>query len=170
MRIAAVVIGVNRTGGMPVLGGAVAGAVDFAQWAETQGIEVSLFTDAGDAVVTADAIHSAVRDITEARVYSRLIIYFGGHGFLTSPGSEVWLLSGAPDPETEAVNLRLSQRIRSVLRGPPYHLRFRCLSKWWSDPPTSPGHRSFDIPQFIDRIGCIGNRRVLRDPARGCGQ
>ena len=46
MTTAAVVIGVDRTGSLPPLGGAASGAKDFADWAQDQGMAVTLLTDA----------------------------------------------------------------------------------------------------------------------------
>ncbi|MDB6175040.1 MAG: Peptidase caspase catalytic subunit p20 [Chthoniobacteraceae bacterium] len=103
---AAVVIGVNKTGGLPVLRGAVAGAISFAQWAETNGFDVQLLTDE-TGPVTIDAISTAITKLVEARTYSQLIVHFSGHGLLRGT-FELWMLSGAPEKSGEAVNVPLS--------------------------------------------------------------
>lgn len=108
MKTAAIAIGVNKTGMLPILGGAVSGAEKFAKWADDQGYKVILITDAGGNEVTLKRVRDAVKDVTNTLTYSKLIVFFSGHGFLLSPQSELWLLSQAPDPETEAVNVRLS--------------------------------------------------------------
>ena len=108
MNAAAVVIGVNKTGGLPPLAGAVTGAKEFADWAKTQGMAVQLLTDeTGDLPLS--TIAKAVKEVIEARTYEKLVVYFAGHGFLLSPQTELWLLSGAPDYSYEAVNLQLSR-------------------------------------------------------------
>ncbi|MDX1628962.1 MAG: caspase family protein [Fulvivirga sp.] len=108
MSTAAVIIGVDSTGHLPPLSGAASGAKSFAKWAESQGYQIKLFTDGEGNAVTLKSIRDEIRTITESLVYEKLIIFFSGHGFLLSPQSELWLLSASPDPETEAVNVRLS--------------------------------------------------------------
>jgi hypothetical protein len=108
MKHAAVVVGVNKTGHLPLLMGAVSGAKDFAQWARGQGMDVTLLIDEGGKEVTLQDVRDAVRKITGALVYQKLVIFFSGHGFLLTADTELWLLSRSPDPETEAVNVQLS--------------------------------------------------------------
>jgi Caspase domain len=102
---AIVAIGVNRTGELPVLGAAVAGAEKFAEWAGKQHFDVELLTDGNGSSVTIDAIKFAIKRFVDARTYSQLIVYFGGHGVLQGPNNELWLLSGAPGNPTEAVQV-----------------------------------------------------------------
>lgn len=109
MTDAAIVIGVDRTGQMPPLGGAVSGATDFADWAQTQGMSTKLITDANDHDVTLEELQVAVEAVTKNRNCDKLIVYFAGHGFLLSPEVELWLLSRAPDRGSEAVNVQLSR-------------------------------------------------------------
>ncbi len=108
MSEAAVVIGVNKTGGLPALGGAVAGAKEFADWALAQGLEVTLITDGDDGSVTVAQIQDAIDAILGPRNCKKLIVFFAGHGFLLSPQVELWLLSKAPNRGQEAVNVQLS--------------------------------------------------------------
>ena len=107
MTSAAVVIGVNETGGLSPLGGALSGAEEFVEWSESQGIPSTLITDK-EQPVTLTKIQDAVDSILEPRNCKKLIIYFAGHGFLLSPNVELWLLSKAPSRLQEAVNVQLS--------------------------------------------------------------
>lgn len=102
---AAVCIGVNRAEGMIPLLAAAKGAQDFAAWAAEQGCDVTLLADEDQAEVTAGHIFKAIRTVVEAGTYEQLFIYFSGHGILLAPGTEYWLLSGAPLNANEAVNL-----------------------------------------------------------------
>lgn len=102
---AALVIGVNKTGGLPLLNGAVAGAEDFADWANAQGMAVTLVTDKGNREVTVSDLQDATDAILAPRNCKKLIVYFSGHGFLISPNAELWLLSKAPDRSQEAVDV-----------------------------------------------------------------
>lgn len=104
MKRAAVVIGVNRTGGLPVLDSAARGAREVADWLEAEGFEVVCLTDEREPVS-----HIAVRDavfgfVTKPARYHQLVLYFSGHGQWHSRADH-WLLSGAPTYPGEAVNL-----------------------------------------------------------------
>lgn len=111
MNGAAVVIGVDRTGGLTPLDAAARGAEEVAGWLRQDGYEVALITDrpeAGEArPVTRKAILEAVASIVDRGTFEKLVIYFAGHGYLNST-SELWLLSGAPDDPGEAVDETLS--------------------------------------------------------------
>lgn len=102
---AAICIGVNRAEAMTPLLAAVKGARDFADWATAQGCDVTLLVDEDQAEVLAAHIFKAIRAVVEAGIYEQLLIYFSGHGILLAPGTEYWLLSGAPLNANEAVNL-----------------------------------------------------------------
>ena len=106
MKKCAVVIGVNKTGGLPVLNAAASGAKEFAAWASRQGFEVVLLTDEGGKVVAMSDIKKAVRGFTQQGTFAQMIVFFSGHGILKSPDYELWLLSGAPDDSDEAVNVQ----------------------------------------------------------------
>jgi hypothetical protein len=113
LRRAAICIGVNRAGQMSPLNAAAHGAHDFALWAQGQGCETIVLTDDAGAV-TVSEIFKAIKTRVEARVYDQLIVYFSGHGILTAPGAEYWLLSDSPDNPNEAVNLlRSSEEARN---------------------------------------------------------
>ncbi|MEW8437575.1 MAG: caspase family protein [Candidatus Thiodiazotropha taylori] len=102
------VIGVNKTGGLPPLSGAVSGAEDFADWARSQGMSVVLITDDNGAVVSVSDIQDEIDKILAPGNCTKLIVYFSGHGFLQGANTEVWLLTKAPRRDQEAVNVRLS--------------------------------------------------------------
>lgn len=102
---AAVCIGVNRAEGMTPLLAAAKGARDFADWATAQGCDVTLLVDEDSAEVGSVQIFKAIRAVVEAGIYDQLLVYFSGHGILLAPGTEFWLLSGAPQNPNEAVNL-----------------------------------------------------------------
>lgn len=102
---AAICIGVDRAEGMAPLTAAAKGAQEFADWATAQGCDVHVLTDQQGQEVSLNAIFKAVRAVVEAATYAQLYIYFSGHGILIAPGTEYWLLSGAPCNPNEAVNL-----------------------------------------------------------------
>ncbi|MFN7929352.1 MAG: caspase family protein [Blastocatellia bacterium] len=82
MKRCAVVIGVNKTGDLPVLNAAASGADDFAKWATQQGIVVTLLTDANSGSVTLSDIKKAIRAYVQQRTFDQLIVFFSGHGIL----------------------------------------------------------------------------------------
>lgn len=104
MNRCAVVIGVNKTGDLPVLHAAASGARDFAAWATSQGITVTLLTDDNGNVSLGD-VNAAIRSYVQQRIFGQLIVFFSGHGILRAPDYELWLLSGAPDDPNDAVNV-----------------------------------------------------------------
>src|SRR5215213_5893196 len=102
MNKCAVIIGVNKTGGMPKLAAAVKGANDFKQWALSQGYDVELHTDEDGTPVEAKAIKQSIRKFIEQANCNLMLVFFAGHGILKSAMDEFWLLSGAPDDPNEA--------------------------------------------------------------------
>jgi hypothetical protein len=102
---AAICIGVNRADGMITLQAAAKGARDVAAWATTQGCDVTLLVDDNEQEVYSVQIFKAIQAVVEAGTYEQLLVYFLGHGILLAPGTEYWLLSGAPQNPNEAVNL-----------------------------------------------------------------
>lgn len=106
MTRAAVLIGVNRTGGLPMLNDAVAGARSMEQWALSQGFarkRVLLFTDETGPVDIGD-IKKGIRSLVESGSIAQLIVYFAGHGVNIRYG-EYWLLTDAPVDPSAAVNV-----------------------------------------------------------------
>ena len=104
-KAAAVVIGVNKTGGFDELESAANGAKDVASWLEKEGFAVECLTDIDGVPVTSQAVSKAIgKFATSPAKYDFLLVYFSGHGQWHTR-SDHWLLSGAPESTTEAVNL-----------------------------------------------------------------
>jgi hypothetical protein len=103
LRRSAVVIGVNKTGQLPVLNAAGSGATQVADWLGREGFEVKRFTDDRGPVKVGD-LFEAVSELVNRGTLDQLVVYFSGHGFLNA-FTEYWLLSGAPQNPNEAVNL-----------------------------------------------------------------
>ncbi|MCU7843910.1 MAG: caspase family protein [Candidatus Thiodiazotropha sp. (ex Monitilora ramsayi)] len=107
---AAIVIGVDRSGSLPVLRAAALGASAFADWLDNEGFDVERFIDGTNAKVKVDPIFEAVNRIVTRGIYEQLVIYFSGHGFLNSY-RELWMLSDAPDNPNQAVSLLECERL-----------------------------------------------------------
>lgn len=106
MARAAILIGVNRTGGLPLLSDAANGARLMQAWALKQGMaerHVHLFTDETEPV-EAHNIRKVIRTLVDSGTIEQLIIYFAGHGVNIRYG-EYWLLSGAPVDASAAINV-----------------------------------------------------------------
>lgn len=113
--LAAVVVGVDKVGGgLPKLKAAASGAEEVAGWLRRSDYKVDLLTDRNGRVER-KAIFQAVTTFVETGAVERLVIYFGGHGFLNGPGDEFWVLSDAPLDASEAVNVSLSQHAARYL-------------------------------------------------------
>ncbi len=115
-------IGVNRTGGLPELR-AVDGAVRaMTRWAAGQGFDpIETITDEGGEEVYARRITRTIGGIVERGDVEQLLVYFSGHG-VNLGYSEYWLLSGAPGDPNEAVNVVGSERLARY--GPVPHVVF----------------------------------------------
>jgi hypothetical protein len=105
MKKAAIVIGVNKTGGLVPLASAVAEADRVAAWLEAEGFEVKKLTDARRPVTSAAVAKAVEGFVTPVPLYHLLVVYFSGHGYWQAR-SDLWLLSGAPTRPHEAINLR----------------------------------------------------------------
>ena len=100
---AAVVVGVNKTGNLPILRAAVSGAKSVADWLTGEGFEVKLITDdAGP--VSAGAVKQAVTELVNRGTLTQLIVYFSGHGVAFGT-TEFCLLTSAPDDLNEAISM-----------------------------------------------------------------
>jgi hypothetical protein len=99
---AAVVIGVNKTGNLPILRAAVSGATSVTEWLHAEGFEVNLIVD-DRGPVTADAVKRVITELVNRGTLQQLIVYFSGHG-MAFGNSEFWLLTGAPDDVNEAIS------------------------------------------------------------------
>jgi hypothetical protein len=105
MNRAAVLIGVNRTGALPVLQDAGKSARRMEQWARAQGVEnIKVLTDDDGNPVEVSAIKRAIRELNDLGTVEQLIVFFAGHGINVSRG-ERWLLSDAPADPDAAVNV-----------------------------------------------------------------
>jgi hypothetical protein len=101
-RRCAVVIGVNRTGDLPLLQGSAAGADEVADWLSGEGFEARKFTDSGGAV-TPRMIADAIESFVNAGNCYQLVVYFSGHGYWKNE-NELWLLTDAPKDANAAVS------------------------------------------------------------------
>lgn len=107
---AAIVIGVDKAGALPVLRAAASGSAAFADWIEGEGFEVTRFIDGPDRKVLVNPIFEAVERIVSKGVYEQLVVYFSGHGFLNG-SRELWMLSGAPNNPNQAISLLECERL-----------------------------------------------------------
>ncbi|MCG7287492.1 caspase family protein [Cellulomonas sp. ACRRI] len=108
---ALVLVGVARTGGrfpeLPAVPGAVAAV---RAWATEQGVPDDLvltFTDDDGTPVTSGAVLAGVRALVDRGDVDQLVVYFSGHGINTG-NAEFWLLTGAPEDGSQAVNVSLT--------------------------------------------------------------
>lgn len=110
MTRAAIFIGVDQTGNLPVLKDAAASARRLAEeWARKQDMIVPPpITDETGTPVTSARIKNAVNAILTPANVEQLFIFFAGHGVNVRMG-EYWLLTNAPRDAQEAVNVRGSE-------------------------------------------------------------
>ncbi len=98
----AVVIGVNKTGSLPLLEASADGADAVEKWLIDEGFEVQKFTDVAGPVKQSD-IAQAIDHFVKSGTYQQLIIYFSGHGYWKND-AELWLLTDAPGDANAAVS------------------------------------------------------------------
>jgi caspase domain-containing protein len=98
----AVVIGVNKTGGLPLLEASADGADAVEKWLIDEGFEVKKITDAAGPVKQSD-IARAIDHFVKSGTYQQLVIYFSGHGYWKND-AELWLLTDAPGDANAAVS------------------------------------------------------------------
>lgn len=116
---AAVVLGVNKTGGLTPLRAAVSGARQVEAWLAGEGFDVTCLVDEPEPLKI-EHVKAAVRDYVNRGTLEQLVIYFAGHGYLNGT-SETWLLSHSPDDpneaigQTESAELARSCGIRSIV-------------------------------------------------------
>ncbi|MEZ5417702.1 MAG: caspase family protein [Vicinamibacterales bacterium] len=107
-------IGVDRTGGLPRLKDAAAGAQRMHAWALSQGLvdgtQARLLTDANGGKVTSDQVYDAVQALIGGAGVEQLVVYFAGHGVNINRG-EQWLLSDAPVRTSAAVDVSNSAKL-----------------------------------------------------------
>jgi hypothetical protein len=110
-KAAAVVIGVDKTGGFDRLKSAASGAREVASWLEREGFDVVCLTDGPKESVTQHEVSTAIaRFVTKPVTYDILVVYFSGHGQWHARGDH-WLLSGAPQNTAEGINLEGAKSI-----------------------------------------------------------
>jgi hypothetical protein len=99
-----IAIGVSKITGsaLPTLN-AAQDAKEFHAWAQAHDFQSTLLTDQ-EKDVTLQMIKDGVISAITAGV-TQLVIYFGGHGILKAPETEIWLLSGVMNDSQQAVNL-----------------------------------------------------------------
>ena len=105
-KAAAVVIGVDKTGGFDALKSAATGAKEVADWLRLEeGFDVECLTDVNKTPVTSRQVEDAINKfVTDPPTYDFLLVYFSGHGQYHTRADH-WLLSGAPTSTSEAINL-----------------------------------------------------------------
>ena len=81
LRRAAVVIGVDTTGGLPPLNAAVSGAAAFAQFLREDGFEVYEFLSS-HGPVREDDLTQAMAELIRRGNLNQLVVYFAGHGLI----------------------------------------------------------------------------------------
>ena len=101
---AAVVIGVDTTGGLPKLKSAAAGAGAVADWLRSEGYDVECLTDQAAKVHARNIEDAIAKFVTVPPRYRLLVVYFSGHGYWHAR-TDLWLLSGAPTQASDAINL-----------------------------------------------------------------
>ncbi|WP_282948916.1 caspase family protein [Cellulomonas endometrii] len=111
MARAVVLVGVARTGGrfpeLPAVPEAVAAVRD---WARAQGVPDDLvltFADTDGSPVRGGDVLAGVRSLVQRGDVDQLVVYFSGHG-VNNGNSEFWLLPGAPEDGSQAVNVSLT--------------------------------------------------------------
>ena len=176
---AALVIGVDKAGNLPVLRAAASGARLVAAWLGGEGFDVKLFVDEGRPVRSAD-LYDAVSAAVARGNLAQLVIYFAGHGFVNSY-AEYWMLSLAPDNPNEAVSLRESIELARLSAIPNVvFISDACRSRADSlsaelvrgsmifpstrTPPTS----SSEVDQFLATL--IGNASFEAPVAQSAGE
>lgn len=107
----AIFIGVDRTGNLPVLSDAAAGAARLhAEWHAHYRLGPSILLTDAEQPVGADDVQRAIEQILAPANLDQLVIYFAGHG-VNVRMSEYWLLSDAPRRAQAAVNVRGSEHL-----------------------------------------------------------
>ncbi|KIQ66156.1 hypothetical protein TR51_00145 [Kitasatospora griseola] len=112
MERAVVLIGVRRSGDLPVLQAVEHGLEAMLEWARGQGIpdeRIAVLSDADDNPVRTADVFKTVAAYVNLHSLEQLVVYFCGHG--VNKSGEYWLLSEAPDNPNEAVNVEASVRL-----------------------------------------------------------
>ena len=96
-------IGVAKPRGMTPLPGVENSVGAMAAWATKQGYAASTITDK-QVPVSADRIRAKLEESLQAADFvDRIVVYFGGHGFLEAP-DQIWILSDGPSVNTGRIS------------------------------------------------------------------
>jgi hypothetical protein len=114
---AAVVIGVDKAGDLPMLRAAASGARQVEALLKAEGYDVTALVD-DVTPVTVDRIFAAIDSYVRNGTVEQLIVYFAGHG-LAAEYVEYWLLSDATRNPNQSVSLRESVQLARVYSGIP---------------------------------------------------
>lgn len=157
----AVVIGVDKCGGLPILSAAGEGAITVGKWLETQGFEVKYLTDAkGTKDVRVSDVFDAIEEFVNRGTLEQLVVYFSGHGFLKN-SAEHWMLSRAPVNPNEAASLTESVEfakdsgipnvvfISDACRSTPASLQAERVRPSIIFPNSDPGQNRGDVDKFL---------------------
>nr|WP_210253378.1 MULTISPECIES: caspase family protein [Sinorhizobium/Ensifer group] len=104
-----IVIAVSKyKGAYPALPGTLTCAARLKRWAEAKdagrNYEVLSLTDEGDLPVSRDRLENEISAFVTTRFIDRLVVWFGGHGLMRGR-SQIWLLSGIHERNTDAVDV-----------------------------------------------------------------
>jgi len=113
---AIVLIGVQRTGGLPLLPAVGDSIGALRKWAAGQGIpgeKIAVVSDLDGRPVGAEAVFDAVYKLAQSPTLQQLLIYFCGHGIVNNR-NEFWLLSAAPSNPNAAVNVVKSAELAAT--------------------------------------------------------
>ncbi len=179
-----VLVGVSRTGRLRPLPAVTGGLSAMRGWIRAQGVPDELITcldDSDGGIVDAASVFGAVRAFADSRTVEQLTVYFCGHG-VVNDGSELWLLSGAPDDPSEAVNVAKSVRLaeRGVIphvvllsdacRSPAASLQFGEVTGSSVFPnPVTAGSRKVDV-FYATRVGENAHQVSEKEATAAVGQ
>jgi hypothetical protein len=112
MKRAAVLIGVKKSGDLPLLPAVSEAIAHMRAWLLSQGLtddQIKIIVDDERTPVVAGQILDAVKELAAPSDVEQLVIYFCGHGVVNNQ-SELWLLTDAPESsEAGAVNVDRSE-------------------------------------------------------------
>lgn len=167
MKRAFVLVGVGRTGRLPTLPAVTGGLQAMRDWIQDQGVPEELVTtldDSDGSPVEVGQVFQAITAYADSRTVEQLVVYFCGHG-VVNDGSELWLLSGAPEDPSAAVNvaksIRLAERgviphvvlLSDACRSQAASLQFGEVTGSSAFPnPNTVGYRKVDV-FYATRVG-----------------
>nr|WP_070960645.1 hypothetical protein [Hyphomonas sp. Mor2] len=119
MKKAIIIIAVSKyEGSLPDLPGVITSACDLSDWASSsgEGYRQLVILDAEPHAnfkqshivqpkITSDFLREKIPTFLNEDLTDRLVVYFAGHGFVRSLGSQFWLLSGAENDRREGIDV-----------------------------------------------------------------